>query len=318
MERLRERLRKWFESRISRRDSVTLTQRTVYILPTPAGWMLTLTLLVLLIASINFQLNLGYALTFLLAGCAVVGMYVCHETLRGLSMHLIPPHAHFANTSIPVSIQLTNHRKSNRYSIALALWGTGHWSWTNVPSQSHSTVQVACSPMPRGLHYLPSITAETRYPLGTFRVWTVWRPAARVLVYPAPEAHAPALPPGIPDQGGALASHHQPSDEFEGVRAYRQGDPLKRVVWKKAAKAGELVSRDAMQVHRMEIWLDMAHTATLPSLEQRLSRLCAWVLAAQALNVRFGLRLPTVEIPPNAGDSHAKACLEALALYSGT
>lgn len=30
-----------------------------------AGWVLALTLLVLLVASINFQLNLGYALTFL-------------------------------------------------------------------------------------------------------------------------------------------------------------------------------------------------------------------------------------------------------------
>ncbi len=41
-----------------------LTQRNVYILPTGPGWMLALTLLVLLIASINFQLNLGYLLTF--------------------------------------------------------------------------------------------------------------------------------------------------------------------------------------------------------------------------------------------------------------
>ena len=42
-----------------------------------------ITLLVLLVASINYQLNLGYVLTFLLAGSAVVGMHVCHGTLRG-------------------------------------------------------------------------------------------------------------------------------------------------------------------------------------------------------------------------------------------
>ncbi len=31
---------------------------------------------------------------------------------------------------------------------------------------------------------VPPLTAETRFPLGTFRVWTVWKPAAQVLVYP--------------------------------------------------------------------------------------------------------------------------------------
>ena len=61
-------LQSWFENRLPLTDSVTLTQRTVYILPTRPGLMLGLTLLTLLVASINYQLNLGYLLTFLLAG----------------------------------------------------------------------------------------------------------------------------------------------------------------------------------------------------------------------------------------------------------
>src|SRR5207244_3139768 len=77
-------------------DTTTLTQRNVYILPTRAGFMLGATLLVLVIASINYQLNLGYLLTFLLAGCAVVGMHVCHATLRGLTMNLMAPDPQFA------------------------------------------------------------------------------------------------------------------------------------------------------------------------------------------------------------------------------
>jgi uncharacterized protein (DUF58 family) len=84
---------------------------------------------------------------------------------------------------------------------------------------------------------VPPLTAETRFPLGTFRVWTVWRPAAQVLVYPAPELHPPPLPPGEPRSGGAARARLQNSGEFEGVRAYRRGDPLKLVVWKKAAKS---------------------------------------------------------------------------------
>ena len=58
--------------------------------------MLGATLLVLLVASINYQLNLGYLLTFLLAGSAVVGMHVCHGTLRGMTLHLIAPNASYS------------------------------------------------------------------------------------------------------------------------------------------------------------------------------------------------------------------------------
>ena len=69
---IRRRFRAWFESRLPLKDSTTLTQRNVYILPTRAGFMFAITLITLLLASINYQLNLGYVLTFLLAGSAVV------------------------------------------------------------------------------------------------------------------------------------------------------------------------------------------------------------------------------------------------------
>ena len=78
--------RQWWQARLPLSDTLTLTQRNVYILPTRAGFMLGATLLVLLVGSINYQLNLGYLLTFLLAGSAVVGMHVCHATLRGLTL----------------------------------------------------------------------------------------------------------------------------------------------------------------------------------------------------------------------------------------
>ncbi len=65
---LRRRFRAWWQARLPRTDTWTLTQRNIYILPTAAGWAFALTLLVMLLASINYQLNLGYVLTFLLAG----------------------------------------------------------------------------------------------------------------------------------------------------------------------------------------------------------------------------------------------------------
>ena len=315
---LRKRFRQWFTNRLPLTDTMSLTQRNVYILPTRPGWMLALTLLVLLVASINYQLNLGYLLTFMLAGAGIVGMHVCHGNLRGLTMHLVAPSAQFVGVTAPFDIQLSHERSSIRHSIGMSLLDNLHWAWTDVPALGSATVQVGFKPDKRGLHRLPVLTAETRFPLGTFRVWTVWRPKAELLVYPAPEAHAPPLPPGEPRAGGAMARQAQNTGEFDGVRAYRRGDPMKLVVWKKAAKSfasgsGELVSRDTQQAQRHELWLDFTSCGPQDT-EHKLSRLTAWVIAAEDQGLDYGLRLPNREITPSQGEGHKRQCLEALAL----
>ena len=322
----RARFQRWWQARQPPTDTLTLTQRNVYILPTRVGWMLAVTLLVLLIASINFQLNLGYLFTFMLAGSAVIGMHISHATLRGLTLHLKQPQPQFMGSSAALEVQLTSQRSTPRYGIGIAVHGGDdpsahadhHWAWTDVPAQGQAVVHIAFQPQRRGLHTVPTLTAETRFPLGTFRVWTYWRPAAQLLVYPAPESAPPPLPVGEPRAAGKGHATSQGIGEFDGVRAYRRGDPLKLVVWKKAAKslgsgADDLVSRDAQQSHRQELWLDVAH-AQLPDLEARISRVTAWVLQADRLGLDYGLRVPGREIPPANGAAHRVQCLEAWAL----
>ncbi|WP_353235445.1 DUF58 domain-containing protein [Diaphorobacter ruginosibacter] len=310
--------RQWWWSRIPRTNTLTLTQRNIYILPTGAGWMLALTLLLLLVASINFQLNLGYLLTFLLVGCVAASIHVCHATLRGLTLRLADPAPQFAGSASPLEITLASERGRPRYAIGLALHGSRKWVFTDVPAAGSSAVRIAFAPARRGLHPVPVLTAETRYPLGTFRVWAIWKPAARILVYPQPEKTPPPLPPGEARAQGAGHASARGAGEFDGVRAYRRGDPLKLVVWKKAARSfaagsGELVSRDAQQLQEQELWLDFALTG-LPDREARISRLAAWVLQADRLGLDYGLRLPGREIGQDHGTAHRHRCLEALAL----
>lgn len=316
MRTLRDRLRGWWQARLPFTDTLALTQRNVYILPTAPGLMLAATLCVLLVASINYQLNLGYLLTFGLAGAAFVGMHVGHNTLRGLRLSLAPLQPQFAGAAAVLTVMLANDRAKPRQGIGLAtLEDTqeSRWAWCDVPAQGSCTLQVGFRPTRRGLHRVPALTAETRFPLGTFRVWTIWKPAAQVLVYPAPEALPPPLPPGEPQAGHAGTARARTSGEFDGVRAYRPGDPLRMVAWKKAAQADALVSRDAQQAQRAQLWLDFAQAGS-GGTEQRLSRLAAWVLQADRLGVDYGLRLPARVIEPSSGEAHQRQCLEALAL----
>lgn len=317
---LAARLRAWLAARLPRTDTQLLTQRNVYILPTRAGWMFGLTLVVLLLASVNYQLNLGYILTFLLAGSGVVSMHLTHGTLRGLTLHLRPPVPAFAGERAGLEVVMTSPGAA-RFGVGLRLRDAGEatLAWTDVPAGAQATARVSFVPALRGLHDVPTLSAETRFPLGLFRAWTVWRPAARLLVYPQPERAAPALPAARPIAGGPSASHSADGGEIEGVRAYRRGDPLKLVAWKKAAQAletgSELVSRDTSVSARQELWLDWAACASLTA-EERLSRLAAWTLAAHRADADYGLRLPGREVAPGSGEAQRAACLEALALWS--
>jgi uncharacterized protein (DUF58 family) len=315
MLRVRERVRVWWSARHPRTDRWTLTQATIYILPTPAGWLFALTLFVMLLASINYQLNLGYVLTFLLAGVGGAAMHLTHATLRGLTLHLRPPQPAFAGEAATVEVVLDSPART-RHGVALRFEGErGHEVLVDVPAGGQAVARLGYVPPRRGLHQLPTVFGETRFPLGLFRAWTVWRPASSLLAYPAPEQPAAPLPAGHAVAGDTARRSSSEGGELDGVRSYRRGDGLKRVVWKKVAKTGELVSRETSASVARELWLDWQATQTSGT-EARLSRLAAWVLLADRAGLAHGLRLPGVEFPPDLGDAHRRRSLEALALWA--
>jgi uncharacterized protein (DUF58 family) len=315
----RARFQHWVHSRQARTDTLLLTQRNVYIVPTGAGWVFALTLLVLLLASINYQLNLGYVLTFLLAGSGAVSMHLTHATLRGLTLHLKPVAPVFAGDAAVLDLVLTSPG-SARYGIGLkvARAPAASRSWIDVPALGQAHAQVSFVPAARGRIDAPTLAAETRFPLGLFRAWTVWRPAMQLLVYPRLERPAAPLPTARAMPGGPTSSRSAGGGEVEGVRAYRRGDPPKLIAWKKAAKlldsGGELVSRDTSASTHQELWLDWQSCGALAP-EERLSRLAAWALVAHRAGAVYGLHLPGVDIEPADGDAQRRRCLEALALW---
>lgn len=319
VDRLRARARAWWSARHPRADTLLLTQRNVYILPTRAGLMFGVTTVVLLLASINYQLNLGYVLTFLLAGSGIVSMHATHATLRGLTLHLRPPRPVFAGSPAVLDITLAGAGRAH-FGVGLSVDGDrGAPTWIDVDAGGHAQAQVSFVPPTRGLHAMPMLRIETRFPLGLFRAWSVWRPAAQVIVYPTPEQPAAPLPGAhAAPAGAATARRVSDGGEVDGVRGYRRGDPLKLVVWKKAARqmdaGGELVVRDTSASVHHELWLDWQQCHGLAP-EARLARLTAWVLLAEKGQARHGLRLPGLELPPDHGDAHQRRCLEGLALW---
>ena len=84
---LRQRISDWiFRARAPETPPVQLVQRRIFILPTRTGYFFVVVLVLLLIASINYSLSLGFMLTFLLAGMGGVGMLHTFANLVRLSI----------------------------------------------------------------------------------------------------------------------------------------------------------------------------------------------------------------------------------------
>lgn len=322
------RLRAWWLARLPATAEHALTHRNLYVLPTRPGWMLGMTLLLLLVGSINYQLNLGYLLTFLLAGQAAVGVWVAHQNLRGLRLGMGVEGEAFAGQPVRVRVDVHNQGRRARWAVTVR-WARADADTASVDLPPGEAVSVALPLVfaTRGRQPLPPLSIETRYPLGAFRVWSWWRPAGTVTVYPAPEIDAPPLPGAAATDGPTppplVASSAAPAavsdDVPDAVRPYRTGDAPARVLWKKAARSdgdpsGWLVREAAQRQATAALWLDSS-TCGLRDAEAQRGRLCAWVLQADARGLRYGLRLPHLVVEPDSGPAHRRHCLEALACH---
>ena len=313
----RAQFRRWWQNRLPLTDTWTLTQRNVYILPTKAGATFAATLVIMMLASINYQLNLGFALTFLLAGAGLVSMHVTHGTLRGLTLHLRPAAPVHAGEPALLEVVITNPGQE-RPALALHFEDRGlhgrAFAWSDAPAGGQVSARVSLVPPRRGWHAVPPMVLETVFPFGLFRAWTVWRPAARVLAWPRPETGAPPLPLSSGTPGDERPTRRTSGSELDGVRPWRRGDTMRQVAWKKVARSGELVSRETAGTAQRELWLDWVDTPGA-DIEHRLSRLAAWTLQAEREGLVWGLRLPRRELQPSHGDSHLRAALDAMALW---
>jgi hypothetical protein len=264
-----------------------------------------LTLLLMLLASINYQLNLGYALTFLLAGAGLVSMHLTHGTLRGLTCTCGPRPRCSPATPALLEVVLTNPG-AERYGVAC----TSRTAARTVPAGSgrragtgQASARLAFVPPRRGRFAVPALVAETVFPFGLFRAWTVWRPAGHVLAWPRPESRRRRCrPPPRPDDHRPQQPHRDGA-ELDGVRPWRRGDSLRQVVWKKVARSGELVSRDTAGAARANSRSTGRPRAADPEL--RLSRLAAWVLAADRAGHAYGCSCRAATCPSARATSSA-------------
>lgn len=289
--------------------SIVLDRRRIYILPTRQGLIFALSLLAMLIGSINYGLSLGYVLTFMLGGVAVVGILHTYKNLRGLRITDAGTLAAFAGED--AVFQLGFEAPGPRFALSVR-WRDSAPALFDVEAVQRVGVRVPTSR--RGRLKPGRFTLSTVYPLGLFRAWSHVEFDHDVVVYPKPsETRAEFGAAGEPGRT-ARESTREGSEDFAGLRAWQPGDSPRQVAWKIVARSDVLATKRFSDAEGGEVLLEWD---ALPGLdiEARLSQLARMALDAEHGGLRYGLRLPGVEIAPGNGAPHRQRCLEALALF---
>lgn len=299
-----------FETR-STRKPVTLSQKKIYILPTKEGFFFLLTIVVMIMVSINYQNSLISSVAFLLLSLFIVGIFHTYRNLEGLTLTAVDGRSVFLSEDAQFTVTISTHTR-RRYEALQLGWDPEFRKEVDLEVEE-SAVSLFVTTTKRGLLDPGRLLIETRYPLGLFRAWSRIDLGVTGIVYPKP-VPARHVPLSVTTSDEGESSQMEGSDDFYGLREYQRGDSLRRVDWKSYAKSDRLFTKQFESNIDKTLWLEWDDLEGLGR-EERLSRLCYWVILYSATEVIYGLRLPGVEILPAKGMAHRQQLLTALALF---
>lgn len=310
--RLQQRFRRWVNRRIPPAREVTLDQKRIFIFPSRVGLFFGVCLLVMLLTAINFQNNLAYALTFLLATLFIIATLHTYANLSGLTIRALRAQAAFPGQQCEFTVGIERTRRRDHWALHLR-WPSSSDALVNLTEEDSIEVSLHLPVGQRGWYSPGRLLLESSYPLGLLRCWTWVDLDLYSLVYPKPLA-CPELPGLATDRPDGAAVAIAGSDDFYGFRSYQHGDSPRHIHWKGVAKGQDVQSKQYTAYADRSVWLDWA---LFPGqgIEQRLSHLCYWVLEFDARHEEYGLRLPGVVVEPDVGAKHREVVLKELAQY---
>lgn len=290
-----------------------LDRRRLYILPTRYGLLFIVLLTAMLIGSTNYNNNLGFLLTFMLGSMGLIALVHTYLNLVGIRIMSIGARPVFAGQTVRFDIRV-RAGKRNRVGIRFSFPQGASTDAERLPAAGDETVQIPLPALRRGFLRPGPLRISTLFPTGLFVAWYEFRTDAACPVYPHPLTARVNSVMQMAGNGEQEDVGGKGVDDFEGLKPYQPGDPLRHISWKAYAKGKGLYSKSFSGLTgsvRMIDWDELVEK----DMEKRLSILCGLVLKAHGEKQEYGLKLPGSFIEPAWSDAHKHKCLLALAIF---
>jgi uncharacterized protein (DUF58 family) len=306
------RFQRWLKRRMPPADAVVLNQGNIFILPTRQGIYFLVLILFMLMAAINYQNSLIFGLAFLLLSLFMVSILHTFGNLSGLTVKAGSGRPAFAGEDAAFSVHLARQGERSHEAIVLG-WDTERLAGADLIEDEQALVRLYVQSRQRGQMNPGRLLIQTHYPVGLFRAWSWLDLDMSAIIYPRP-VNGGDLPVAAGSNPDGELLQRQGVDDFYGLREYQPGDPLRHVAWKSYARTDELLIKEFATSVDQRLWLEWDHYPHLDR-ENRLSRLCYWVVQLANTDDEYGLRLPGLEIAPAKGPEHQARLLRELALF---
>jgi uncharacterized protein (DUF58 family) len=310
----RQRIDYWIALRTpASRGKITLHNRRLYILPTRFGYLYAVMVFVLLLAAINYENSMAFALTFLLTAIGIVSLWQTHKNLLGLSIQLKPPEAVFCGEDITLNFNISNPNLSSRYAVGIQ-YPHHYPEYTSIDPESNADLSLELPTHTRGLYQAAGLTLFTRYPTGLFHAWGWLKFDCPLLVYPTPLFDHKLKQSLVEDQPGKSNVDTVDGDDFAGLREHRRGESLRHISWKALAQGRGMLTKTFQGYATPSLWIDWKDMSAA-SVEGKLGQMSALIIQAHQQGRKFGLMLPSTTIQQDSGFTHRSHCLQQLATF---
>jgi len=291
------------------------------------------------LAAINSQANLLFAVFGLMIGVLLVSGTISRVVVRRLeARRVLPEHATVGQQAAIQYVFSNRKRYWPSLSITLSelhgaecLTRQPHAYLLHCASTMSATVSTEIIPRRRGLCEFDRFQLSTSFPFGFIKRASERSQRQGLLIYPAIGRVDPRLlqrATSADHAGASMRPRRGGSDEFYGVREYRDGDNPRRINWRRTARTGVMVTNEMTRISppRLVVFVDTfldAAPASLPlgadpcaDVERAIAIAASVATHALDLGMAVGVYAwadDWVSINPSRGKRHARDLMTLLA-----
>ena len=309
-------------ARSPRARQVSLSHRTIYIVPTKAGLGALLIVIILLITGMNYQNNLMYLFAFWLLTLILWNFILGFYNVYQLTLTAVTAKNNYEGKPVQFQVALSTQQKhkKNSHQIFLQLndfFDVKKGGETAVFSLTKNDRQIWTVEAPakqRGPLPLPRIYIYSTYPFGFAHAFSYIHLDLHAWVYPKPEESKNAIKEGNGSSHQKQSTQQQQGVDFDALKPYESGDKMQRIHWQQYAKNGSLLTKKFTDESGDNVWIrwqDFPYMST----ETRLRHLSFLIQQAADHRQPYGIDMPKERIAPHTGELHKHHCLLLLAKY---